>query len=794
MSLISLKKIKPLMKKHLLHITILFLFSCSERYKTKTDVSEIIPSSHHTIIKVNALSDLKAISQKNIPFKEFKIENLLSKAKFLNTTKPIYFSISDNNYTFITEYSKSLLQVDSISDRLSKKILDNDVIKTVNNKDTLYHRIISGFFFGSENYTLVDTIKKKSNPQLKKLLTTIDSKAEASLIFKNKSDNDLILKRNTLKNSTEYEVLDLNMEGDDISYSGFVRNNDTLFRKNVFRNTIPQEFDLANIIPKDVESFTRIAFDDYLIFSENISKLNATEKDSTSDILNLSNEVSVIKTKFGEAITIGTLDENLLEEVVSEELNANSEAFKDVPIFKFEKDSIFRDRFLPFFSLEKASLGFVYGNFAVFANDKKTLQHIISQKVNNQTLATSEKFKDISMQLADESSYLIYKNGEGLYDFLNRPAKGYNANAVQYVYETNFAHINGILSKYKKRPSGNSITDDFTVSLTSEILMQPQTVKNHRNNSYEIVVQDVLNNLYLISNSGQILWKRKLEGGILGKVKQIDIYKNGRLQLAFATQNYVYIIDRNGKDVGPFPKKFNNNITKPLSVFDYDNRKNYRLLVTQNKSLIMYNTEAKRVNGFKYKKASNTISSQPKHFKIGSKDYIVFSQGEKLEVLNRQGKERITVKGNIEFSNNSIYLYQNKFTTLTNTGQLAQVNTDGHINLKPFDFDTNSNINTTSKTLVAMSDNKLKIKSKILDLDFGNYTMPRIFYIYDKIYISTTDLDAKKVFIYDSQGKLLPNFPIFGTASIDLQNLDKKRGLELITQSDNKTIIVYKIN
>ena len=782
------------MKKHLLYIIILVSFSCSERYKTKTDVSEIIPSSHHTIIKVNAFSDLKAISQKNIPFKEFKIEDLLSKAEFLNTTKPIYFSISDNNYSFITKYSESLLQVDSISDILSKKILDNDVIKTVNNKDTLYHRIINGFFFGSENYTLVDTIKKKSNPQLKKLLTTIDSKAEASLIFKNKSDNDLILKRNTSKNITEYEVLDLNMEGDDISYSGFVRNNDTLFRKNVFRNTVPQEFDLANVIPKDVESFTRIAFDDYLIFSENISKLNATEKDSTCDILNLSNEVSVIKTKFGEAITIATLDENLLEEVVSEELNANSEAFKDVPIFKFEKDSIFRDRFLPFFSLEKASLGFVYRNFAVFSNDKKTLQHIISQKVNNQTLATSEKFKDISMQLADESSYLIYKNGEGLYDFLNRPAKGYNANAVQYVYETNFAHINGILSKYKKRPSGNSITDDFTVSLTSEILMQPQTVKNHRNNSYEIVVQDVLNNLYLISNSGQILWKRKLKGGILGKVKQIDIYKNGRLQLAFATQNYVYIIDRNGKDVGPFPKKFNDNITKPLSVFDYDNRKNYRLLVTQNKSLIMYNTEAKRVNGFKYKRASNTISSQPKHFRIGSKDYIVFSQGEKLEVLNRQGKERVTVKGNIEFSNNSIFLYQNKFTTLTNTGQLAQVNTDGHINLKPFDLDTNSNINTTSKTLVAMSDNKLKIKSKILDLDFGNYTMPRIFYLYDKIYVSTTDLDAKKVFIYDSQGKLLPNFPVFGTASIELQNLDKKRGLELITQSDNKTIIVYKIN
>ena len=93
-----------------------------------------------------------------------------------------------------------------------------------------------------------------------------------------------------------------------------------------------------------------------------------------------------------------------------------------------------------------------------------------------------------------------------------------------------------------------------------------------------------------------------------------------------------------------------------------------------------------------------------------------------------------------------------------------------------------------------MSDNKLKIKSNILDLDFGNYTTPKIFYLNDKIYVSATDLDAKKVYLFDSQAKLLQNFPVFGTASAELQNLDKERGLELITQSDNKTIIVYKIN
>ena len=67
-----------------------------------------------------------------------------------------------------------------------------------------------------------------------------------------------------------------------------------------------------------------------------------------------------------------------------------------------------------------------------------------------------------------------------------------------------------------------------------------------------------------------MLWKKQLDGAILGKIEQIDMYKNGRLQLAFATPNRVYVLDRNGKEVAPFPLKFNDKVTQPLSVFNYD--------------------------------------------------------------------------------------------------------------------------------------------------------------------------------------------------------------------------------
>ncbi len=115
---------------------------------------------------------------------------------------------------------------------------------------------------------------------------------------------------------------------------------------------------------------------------------------------------------------------------------------------------------------------------------------------------------------------------------------------------------------------------------------------------------------------------------------------------------------------------------------DYDKNKNYRLLVTQGKTLTMYDASGQSVSGFNYKNNGSTISSQPKHFRVGSKAYIVFAAGDALKILNRQGNNRVAVPSKIRFSENAIYLYQNKFTTTNILGQLVQVDTKGQLNLK----------------------------------------------------------------------------------------------------------------
>ena len=272
------------------------------------------------------------------------------------------------------------------------------------------------------------------------------------------------------------------------------------------------------------------------------------------------------------------------------------------------------------------------------------------------------------------------------------------------------------------------------------------------------------------------------------------MYKNGRLQLAFATPNRVYVLDRNGKDVAPFPLKFKDAITQPLSVFDYDNNKKYRLLVTQDKNVLMYDAKGKTVNGFKFKAAESTINHQPQHFRIGRKDYLTFKTDNKLYIVDRVGKTRVTPKGKYSFSNQALYLYYNKFTTTTKDGNLVSFNTNGTSSTQNLNLGTKHHLATTTKTLVAQTENKLTIKSKTLDLDFGNYDTPKLFYINDKIYVSVTDLQTQKVYLYDSNGVLQNNFPVYGNSAIVLDNLDKDNNLEFVTKGENNTIIIYQIN
>lgn len=136
--------------------------------------------------------------------------------------------------------------------------------------------------------------------------------------------------------------------------------------------------------------------------------------------------------------------------------------------------------------------------------------------------------------------------------------KGYQIGIVQIIKENDFAHLHSVLQKNRDKGVATSVTQVASTTLENKVLTKPILVKNHRTKGMDVAVQDIENNLYLISDTGSIFWKKQIDGEIMGDIQQIDIYKNGRYQLLFNTANTLYLVDRNGKDVNPYPKAFEN--------------------------------------------------------------------------------------------------------------------------------------------------------------------------------------------------------------------------------------------
>ncbi|WP_178985774.1 ribonuclease HII [Winogradskyella helgolandensis] len=776
-------------------IVFTFVFACQKDYNKTKQPYKFIPAESTSVIRVNELNDFVNSIENNDVLSHLYNKELKNAVLFLNnlnTTEHVYISSQDSNFLILTENDSSLFVLDSIKNIISKTLTDINIEETQIDDQTIYHKIIGNTFAGSNNLELLKTLNSENeNTKLSQLIETTDEKSVASVLFKSKATNysKLLFSDIVNKDNSSFTVLDFDYAEKGLNYNGIITSKDSSFNAlDSFKNTIPQKTNSPSIAPYNTASLISISYDNFSVFNRNNNQARDSIIEVPETFLNFTDEIALID----DVLALHSLDPNLIVESIEDKFI--SESFRDIDIYEFGNRDFFKSNLKPFIRFENANFFSVFENFIVFSHSTETLKSILTDALNGNTLANSDAFQSISDNLSDEASLFIFKDSDELSNVLGNTMTGYNANAVQFIREDNYTHINGIIQKFKKRAASNSVAETFTTQLEATILTAPQAVKNHVSKAHDIVVQDINNTLYLVSSTGNILWKKQLQGRILGQVEQIDMYKNGRLQLAFTTPNQLYILDRNGNDVSPFPLKFNDAITQPLSVFDYDKRKDYRLLVTQGKNLLMYNAKGQSVGGFNYKNDNSEIASQPKHFRIGSKDYIVFGSGEHLKILNRQGAARINVKDKIRFSGNDVYLYQNKFTTTNTLGQLIQVDTRGNLSTQNLNLTDKHKIATTSKTLVSLRENRLIIKSRTIDLDYGDYTEPRIYYLNDKIYVTTTDLQSKKVYLFDSQAKSIPNFPVFGTAAAVLEKLDNDRGLELITQSDDKTIVVYKLH
>ena len=441
------------------------------------------------------------------------------------------------------------------------------------------------------------------------------------------------------------------------------------------------------------------------------------------------------------------------------------------------------------------------GNLIINIDASNNLIYI-NGVVDNYSLNYNSNYKKIAVEEIienEEKLYFDFKNDlltdydiistnqENKFDFFQVD----RTDAVLDLYKifqlkegNNLASINGIISNYKDDSKNSEIELKFETSISNEIILGPLIVKNHTNNKNEVFIQDSENIIYLINDNGQIEWTKKINDRVIDEVKQIDSYKNGRLQYVFVTQNSLHMIDRKGRDVGKFPLKFNDQITKPVSVFDYDNNKNYRLLITQNDELFMFDSKGNRVRGFDYNKKSKIIT-KPEHFRISNKDIIVFKTLDDLMILNRRGKVRIKINEDYNYTKDEIFQYQNSLLTTTVNNKIVKIDMNGNTKeLSTMSF--NGKYVSDKKTIYTLQKNILSNSKKNIEIQFGKYENFSAITNKKNTLINIYDSQNYKLYLFDDEINTVKGFPILTDANASF--IFENNKIEFSVISDSKKI------
>ena len=766
-----------MLRKFLVFIVFILTINCQNKQNKQGSIEDFIPNDAQVVMHINSIDVFKSALKNNELLSKTKFksifENNLTSIDSLKISGPLLLCISGNSkYTFISQQkhigSKELLKQNSIRDSIW-------VFSTSNSKST--------------------PLKNTNGHPYKKFAKLTEPNATFSVYL---AKPEQYGKEFSLFNNV---LLDVKATPKYISLSGIYTDSNSKWN-HLFEKIIPKTQQLSSIVPDDIENFETFIYSDFQQFSKNLKALDSTLVfyELSKTLLETSQEIGSIKTSNGSGILLHSIDISTSKEALvgyQEQL----QSFRSVPIYKFENDSIFNQIFEGLLPKLNISNYTVIDEFLIFSENETLTEEIISKHINKNNLKNSKSFQNTQQKLSDDISYQKIFTPENLAKILNpifgtslsrTDLEAYKNSMVQVIRDDEVVHLNAQIEYFRPTQKQKKINEIFSMTLDATILGDVKFVKNHKTQQKDIVVQDIENQLYLISNQGVVRWKKKLSGPIVGRINQVDLYKNGRFQMVFSTENRVYVLDRLGKDVGPFPLKFKDKITQAVSVFDYDKNKNYRFLVTQGKSLLMYDGKGKRVKGFSYTPDSEILNA-PQHIRYNGKDYIVFAADNDLKILNRRGKIRIDVKESINFSDQNIYFYNNKFSTIDTEGELVQVDIKGRVSKQTLGFDAQTNMTCSSRTLVAQWANQLQIKSNKTILDFGNYLPPQLIYLNDKIYIALTDQQAQKVTLFDSKATVLSGFPIYGISKIDLSYDDKDSALELICQSNDSEFIMYEI-
>ena len=816
--------------------TLIVLLACEEAPQHSSDLINYVPRKTAVIIKTTDYDALVSDLRNNQLVQRFEgtplyrqVAQYSKLSQWINLKQEgllCYTEVGKGEYemTLITTHSPEIKRQDSTLVKETAYAEGNSKLKAWSSGDTTYYTlVIDEIFLLSTSPLLLENVLREGVPPPTEAATIAQAYevtgSSLSVLLDGNLSGDLwrdILPQsptNAWRNKFSWISVDIAVSPEDITFNGILKATDSVNQQlALFKDTQPVPNKIGDVAPVATNSLITLTHNNWEQYLKNLilSQGNNTDNFSTSQdsLFATFDEVSRLGWDSGTAIVAHTTA--ILGTETQLPGTSAQEDFRQIKVFTIDQGVGVKNAFAKAYPILKPlpEMG-VYStldDFYVFAETRDALEQLIANYLNRTTLSQNGAFTTTMKQLSSASSVLMIErmDKKGYADWAGEKTaktlqkmdiESYPYAALQLIQERDFMHLNGVAHKYESAAEEGVISQIASIKLDSDIIMGPQLVKNHRTKGMDVVVQDTNHRVYLISNTGRILWNKELRSPILGKVSQVDLYRNGRLQLAFTTTDRFYVLDRNGNDVGSFPLHLGNGVTQALAVFDYENNRNYRFVVTLGNEVTMFDKEGKQVKGFKFNGASSPILYPPKHIRLGSKDYILIAENTgKLHVLSRTGSDRVRVTDSFDFGDTPLFKDSDRaFGLYDVNGAKVSISQSGKLS-ETLAYTSATRFAISSGATSLITDNELYINEQLVTLDYGTYTAPLHYKVGTRLYTTVTNTETHQVYVFRDNGQPLEHTPVYGMSPASMGYLERNKSLGFAVKGDSDTILIYKVN
>ncbi len=479
------------------------------------------------------------------------------------------------------------------------------------------------------------------------------------------------------------------------------------------------------------------------------------------------------------------------------------------------------------FEFTEARFVTIYENLLVFSNTEQGLQEYLLNMVRGSTLARDNGYKVFRQSRLSRSNIHIFADVNKTFSLRNEIFAPDILKQIEEKEESlrrfgmiswqiqrdNNLYLNSLAIELRPEMDEHAQTT-WQSQIGSEIATKPLLVINHNDRSNrEIIFQDEQHNLHLVSGSGSVRWSLPVSGKIMSEIKQVDYYKNGRLQYLFNTIEKLYLIDRNGNNVAHFPVTLKSPATNGVNVFDYDNNRSYRYFVAgEDRKVYAYDNEGKIISGWNFGQTESEVTTPVQHFRIDGKDYIVFKDKSKVYIQDRQGETRVPVSAEFNNSKNPLVLNLNgtpKIVATDSGGKVYYLYFDGKAEEKKTarfsenHFFTVDDLNgndipdfvfADGNEVTVLDETGKKLFSQKLDGPIGH--LPNIYTFSAGLKkVGVTDETSNRIYLFNPDGKLHQGFPLHGNSEFTIGKLSESNtGLNLIVGSEGGKLYNYTLN